>query len=793
MGLSKKKNLSPLQIQTLGDAHFAGPEEVAAAALLGNKGIRLGYYKAPEDRSEGWGQVIRYDGDAHLITVAPTRSGKGRDVLIPALLEYSGSCIVIDPKGQLAAVTKAQRERMGQRVIVLNPFNLLPDELGPTAQYNPMVSLDPQADSFGADCDTLADAIVTNDNRGENHWSDSARQLVSGIMMHLAAHEPTDDKHLPMMRKIVTGPTSGLRWFVKTAMKADAEGFIAAKLARFEDVNEESRELLGIISTANTQTGFIGNKAIAESLRGSDFRFRDLKNTPTTVYLVLPAKYIESCGKWFRLVIASALADLWSETRGVVPVLAILDEFAQLGRLQAIENAMGLAAGFGLQLWPVLQDLTQLKEHYHDRWETFLGAAAVRQFFAPREQFTADYISKMCGVKTVVTQGQSVQHAAELLEKDRTGASWGQQSQPLLHPHNVSSLGPQECLILGPQNTVIDAFRKPYRTELEFESLYSADPYHKTDTAAQNPVAGPVNIPAPTDSFAAREAAAMLGLEKTLGHKRALPLRLLTWGSSTNPIVNVARKVEYVVTLPFRLLAALVTSPMLLGLHGKVGWATLAIVSFLPLAVWEIWVKTPWEMYKAALTHQYTNEALQKNQIGGNLVESRNRAFWDTLTFFSNEALAMPGALLHMRLGELRRDFADKVAAKVQQASATLTMTPAGQADEVGDGFKNLFNGLAEQPGPGTHPKQDAGGPLMQKDGNSSAEAKPDANAPARFDYRNDYQKALDAETERIQRAFGMTEEQIKKPRHDRAVQWCVGTVNEAECIKSFEGKTPPQ
>jgi len=606
MGIANKKKPNPLESQTLGDAHFATPDEVTAARLLGPKGIRLGYYKAPDDRGDDWGQVIRYGGDAHLITVAPTRSGKGRDVLIPALLKYPGSCIVIDPKGQLAAVTKAHRERpkdqggLGQEVIVLNPFNLLSEELGPTAQYNPMAALDPGADSFGADCDSLAEAIVIRDGRGESHWPDSARQLVSGMIMHLVANEPAELQNLAVVQKLVSGRTKDLRDFVKDALAADDEnGFTTARLARFENINDESREALGIISTAITQTGFIGNKAIARSLSAerSDFRFRDLKNKATTVYLVLPAKQIETCGKWFRLVVASALADLWSETRGAVPVLAILDEFAQLGHLQAIENAMGLAAGFGLQLWPILQNLTQLKKHYGDNWETFLGGAAIQQFFGPRDDFTADYISKLCGVKTVVTHGQSVQHAEEILQKDRTGASWGQQSQPLLHPHNVRNLGPNECLIVGPQNIVIDAFRKPYRQTKEFEGLYSPDPYHMSDTPTQTSTAGPEEPPPPSDSFAAREAAASSSIRKALAPKRALPIRVLTWGSSDDPTLNVLRKVEFVLTLPLRIPLALLAAPF--ALHNKPPGAVLGFVALFALSIFG---RSAWEIHSTQET-----------------------------------------------------------------------------------------------------------------------------------------------------------------------------------------------
>ena len=93
--------------------------------------VRIGYI----DRS--FKEVMRYPGNAgHLVTIAPTGSGKGRDVLIPALLDESMkelSCLVVDPKGQLASVTGPQAARMGKRVIICNPFSIWPECIGPGA------------------------------------------------------------------------------------------------------------------------------------------------------------------------------------------------------------------------------------------------------------------------------------------------------------------------------------------------------------------------------------------------------------------------------------------------------------------------------------------------------------------------------------------------------------------------------------------------------------------------------------------------------------------------------------
>jgi type IV secretory pathway TraG/TraD family ATPase VirD4 len=151
---------------SLGQAGFATSEDLRRAGLTGAKfgqGIRLGFDKDTAD-------VIRYKGEAHGIMVAPARSGKFRDVLCAMTLEWKHSMVIIDPKGQIAAVTKKEREKLG-RVFVLNPFDVWPEYLGPTACYNPMSALDPQSKSFDAECDALADAIVVHEGSGDAHWN----------------------------------------------------------------------------------------------------------------------------------------------------------------------------------------------------------------------------------------------------------------------------------------------------------------------------------------------------------------------------------------------------------------------------------------------------------------------------------------------------------------------------------------------------------------------------------------------------------------------------------------------
>jgi type IV secretion system protein VirD4 len=209
---------------------------------------------------------------------------------------------------------------------------------------------------------------------------------------------------------------------------------------------------------------------------------------------VLPTRYLVACGKWFRLMIAGLLDELLQEgMQGDIPVLAILDEFAQLGRLGAIENAMSLAAGYGLQLWPILQNLAQLRELYGDRWETFLSGAGVRQFFTPRDIFTAEYMSKLCGVTTVRNIGHSSSEISKgQVENGFTGVNFSASDtqRPLLFPDEVMKLPPYgQLLFVDKVANPIKAVRAPYFeiADRRLKVLFDPDPYHASEKRKASP------------------------------------------------------------------------------------------------------------------------------------------------------------------------------------------------------------------------------------------------------------------------------------------------------------------
>ncbi|HEY4359738.1 MAG TPA: type IV secretory system conjugative DNA transfer family protein [Bryobacteraceae bacterium] len=439
---------------------------------MNNYRIRLGYFDTT------FRETLWYPHDSHLIVTAPTSSGKFRDLLAGLGGTFQGSVVWVDSKLQAASVL-ARRISRTHDVVILNPFKVLPEFIGryPHISSNPLDTLDPTLPSFGADCDAIVDGIVTEQGQnGDSHFPMAAKDGWSGVIAALKRHGEPEDQNLASARKLICSP--GFFEFCRDVAAMTSDDFIRQKLGRFTLAKaEENREVLGILSTMAVQSSFLGNQAIADVLRSSDFRWRSLKKRPTCVFLGLPARYLSTCGKWFRLMVATAMNQLLYEERGI-PTLLVLDEFAALNRLPVIQTAMGLARGFGVRLMPILQDLNQLVGIYgRDSFETFLGNAS-KVFFAPQDRFTAEYISHMVG--SVDSRAISKSVNDERGVRSNISISAGQRYY--LAPQQIRELPPNEMLVIGQGlRGFIRAGRRPYWLCPELGE-FDVDPYHVTET-----------------------------------------------------------------------------------------------------------------------------------------------------------------------------------------------------------------------------------------------------------------------------------------------------------------------
>jgi type IV secretion system protein VirD4 len=446
-------------------AGIAGRHEASASARWGHP------WEIP--RSWDWqpgrvllgqhqGRLIGPDDDRHVMTIAGTRAGKSLTVLIPNLRRYPGSVLVLDPKGELARATAPHRSRMGQRVFILDPFG----ETGPdTASHNPFDELGQgRPHHVAADAAQLADALVISNNK-DPHWTDSAKNLIRGLTLHLLS-STSAIATITRIRGLLHSTPAEFDALFTAMTQSSAFNGIVSNIGRsfLGKLEMGGRELQGILSTAQEQTAPLDD--VSHVTERSDFRLADLGTGKVSIYLVLPGTRIGTHYRWLRLVIQQALAAMERAPvpRGQLPVWFVLEEFPALGHMRSIETAAGLMAGFGIKLWSVLQDLTQLQTHYPKSWETFLGNAGIIQAFGNADVTTTEHLSKMLGT-TQVMDRQSVRVSGQALSHGDTGLREHLRSVRLLDPNEITRHFSREAerqLVLMPGMPPVYMERMPH-------------------------------------------------------------------------------------------------------------------------------------------------------------------------------------------------------------------------------------------------------------------------------------------------------------------------------------------
>lgn len=380
--------------------------------------------------------------DRHVLLVAGSRSGKGTTHILPNLLTWPGSIVVIDPKGENATIAALRRgtgsthsEGMGQRVYVLDPFREarnIPDNL--RASYNPLDALDPDDPETVDEAGRIAEAIVVSTDTKDTYFDDQARYLVRSLILHVVTSKLYEGRrNLVTVRDLVArgdaqlleeigeagGEVSGHQMLFSAMTQNTAFfGVIAAAGSAFETLLRSDKGWSSVHSTATNQTAFIDSRGMHEVLEktSAGFALSHLKTDPkgVSLFLSLPQRHMPTHFRWLRMMTSLVITEM-ERTKGRPAsghrVLVCLDEFAGLKRMEVVEHAAAQIAGAGVKLFLVVQNLAQLKTIYQDNWETFVGNAGTQLFYGTDDAFTREYLSKYLGetevLRTTTSESES--------------------------------------------------------------------------------------------------------------------------------------------------------------------------------------------------------------------------------------------------------------------------------------------------------------------------------------------------------------------------------------------------
>lgn len=475
--------------QSMSDWMFAG-----LSALFGGK-------KSSSAEYLGWA------GDGHILTVAPTRSGKGIGLVIPNLLHYPGSVLVVDPKGENYAVTHRYREEvLGQQIVCLDPFHVMLGKDDVSDSINPFdgivdYSRPPstyltQNPELIDEANLIADSLIMRGPEEKDpHWNDKCRTLLKGLILAVMCGKgPNKRRHLSEVRALVA---SGQDAFIKllAVMECDTTSMGGALSRASKEIQSMgTEELKNVISFALKHTEFLDTPLVEECLgdRRQGFRgtydLRDLKKFGgVSIYMILPPHYLTRYVRLFRLWITMAMASMtrtFGKPADGCPVLFMLDEMAQLGTMEMMRQAVSLLAGYGMSVWMIWQDLSQLKALYEHDWPSFIANAKIQQFFGINDHETAKFIAEMLGKATVKVESWSNGKGTSSKPTEwfgsnstSTSVSTSEKDRDLLSADEVRRLNREAMLMFVQGIPPILAERISYYKDPMFASRFDRNPY----------------------------------------------------------------------------------------------------------------------------------------------------------------------------------------------------------------------------------------------------------------------------------------------------------------------------
>jgi type IV secretion system protein VirD4 len=425
-------------------------------------------------------RLLRFAGEGHILTVAPTRSGKGVSCVIPNLLDHPGSVLVTDPKGENYAVTARWRREMGQRVHAFDPFDIA----GGDAAFNPLDPIDASSLEAVDEARMLADMMVLPEGRGGEQlfWNEEARAVLTGLILHVAASATPERRTLAHVRTLLTLAPDLFAELLKEMRASNAAGGLVSRSAA-RILQKADKERSGVISTAQSHTHFLDSPRMAHIMRRSTVDLTTLKRAATSIYLILPTDRLEAYARWLRIMIAFALLAT-ARVRGQPRdrILFLLDEFAHLGKMYPVQRDIGLAGGFGVAFWLIVQDLSQLRSTYGETWPTFLANADVLQAFGTNDWDTAEYLSKMTGDATILVasenQSRGVSRGRQSQQQQSAAITKAEKGRRLLLPDEVRRMSRSLQLLFVKGSAPLLADRLSYLRDSSLRTRADANPLY---------------------------------------------------------------------------------------------------------------------------------------------------------------------------------------------------------------------------------------------------------------------------------------------------------------------------
>ena len=439
--------LKPREKTLHGDARFATAGDLAKQGMLkpSPNGVVVGRFG---------GDLVRLPGQQFVILAAPTRSGKGVGIVIPNLLEYQESVVVLDIKQENFDLTSGWRASQGQAIYLFNPFA----EDRRTHRWNPLTYVSDDPAFRISDLMSIAAMLYPDGADDQKFWVSQARNAFMAFSLYL--FENWDDERkvgFPFPLKPTLGGVYRLSSGDGSQLKAFLQGLMGrpflsghAKTAFANLLSQAEETFASIMGTFKEPLNAWINPVLDAATAADDFNLMDVRRKKMTIYIgIQPNKLAES-----RLIVNLFFSQLINLNTKTLPqndkslrhqCLLLMDEFTSIGKVEIIASAIAYMAGYNMRLLPIIQSMAQLDAVYgKDVSRTMITNHALQIIYAPREQQDANDYSEMMGYTTIRKRNRSRSYG----QQGNFTLSENEERRALMLPQELKAMGPEKEVFL---------------------------------------------------------------------------------------------------------------------------------------------------------------------------------------------------------------------------------------------------------------------------------------------------------------------------------------------------------
>ena len=419
-------------------------------------------------------RYLMLQGQQFVLLAAPTRSGKGVAIVIPNLLNFADSVVVLDLKLENFKITSGFRARHGQEVFLFAPFT----EDFSTHRWNPLDTISRDRNFRIGDIQALAQKFYPSDaDSKDKFWNDSARNLFLAFVLYLM-----ETPELPCTLGEVLRQGSGkgrpIKEHVINILTERSTGDAPLSdecLDAFQRFASAPDNTLGnIVSTFVAPLTIFANPIVDAATSASDFDVRDVRRKRMSIYLGIQPNRLDDASLLLNLFFSQLLNLNMKELPANNPdlkyqCLLIMDEFTAMGKISIIAKANAFIAGYNLRLLTIIQSIAQLEHLYKTETRTLVTNHALQIVYPPREQKDANEYSEMLGYFTQKSVSTSRNRPTVLLGNPGTnGENTSDQKRALMMPQELKELDQSKEIVFVENTKPILCDKARYFTDHVF-------------------------------------------------------------------------------------------------------------------------------------------------------------------------------------------------------------------------------------------------------------------------------------------------------------------------------------